>query len=115
MALDGRLCLSLKPKNFSKEKEFWQTHPETKALDDIVHNVEQTALANFNPKYIQNDENNDDDDDDDNEEDDHHNFERKILTSDENQEETSDDQKSSKSLHLTNPYSIFTKDDLEDD
>jgi hypothetical protein len=46
MALDGRLCLSLKPKNFNEEKDHWINHPETKQLNDIVHNVELTAKQN---------------------------------------------------------------------
>ena len=102
MALDGRLCLSLKPQNYSKEKEFWQMHSETKSLDEIVQNVEQTALANFNPKsHHQNYANEDDDDD---EEDEHHNFEKKILTSEENGEESENEEKC---LHLSNPYSLI--------
>ncbi len=49
MALDAKLCLSLKPKNYSKEKDYWLNHAETKALDDIVHSVEKSALENYNP------------------------------------------------------------------
>ena len=43
MALDGRLCLSLKPKNYYKEREMWSQDPETKELDKVVRNVEETA------------------------------------------------------------------------
>lgn len=43
MALDGSICLSLKPKNFSKNKTFWEEHPETKELDKAI--VEVEALA----------------------------------------------------------------------
>lgn len=46
MALDGRLCLSLKPRNFLSEKKFWQDHPETKQLKEIIKNVEHLAEAN---------------------------------------------------------------------
>ncbi len=46
MALDGRLCLSLKPRNFLNEKKLWQDHPETKQLKEIVKNVEHLAETN---------------------------------------------------------------------
>ncbi len=82
-------------------------HPETKALDEVVQNVEQTALANFNPKNHQNYANEEDDDDDD--ENEQHNFDEKILTSDENDEESANEEKT---LHLTNAYSLI--DDLND-
>lgn len=46
MALDGRLCLSLTPKNYTKDKEFWINHQDTKQLNEIVHSVEKFAKEN---------------------------------------------------------------------
>ena len=50
MALDGSLCLSLKPKNFSKEKNSWQEHSETKELNKTILEVE--AVAKEKKKFI---------------------------------------------------------------
>lgn len=40
MALDGRLCISLKPCNYFKQKEFWKENPETQNLNDVINSVE---------------------------------------------------------------------------
>ncbi len=39
MALDGRLCLSLKPKGYYKELDFWVNHEDTQKLNEIVSNL----------------------------------------------------------------------------
>jgi len=36
MSLDGRLCLALRPKNFSNEKQMWISHPDVMALKDLL-------------------------------------------------------------------------------
>ncbi len=48
MALDGRLCLALRPKSYNQKIKYWQEHSETKALDDVVKNVEKIAHENKN-------------------------------------------------------------------
>jgi ribosome biogenesis GTPase A len=48
MALDGRLCLALRPKDYNQEIKYWQDHAETKELDEVVKNVEKTAHENKN-------------------------------------------------------------------
>lgn len=46
MALDGRLCLSLRPRNYSKEIDKWSQHDETKKLNEVIANVESIAKQN---------------------------------------------------------------------
>ena len=48
MALDGRLCLALRPKGYNEKTKYWQEHLETKELDEVVKNVEKTAHENKN-------------------------------------------------------------------
>lgn len=43
MALDGRLCLSLKPKNYFKDKAQWEQSAETKQLEAVLKEVEVTV------------------------------------------------------------------------
>lgn len=40
MALDGRLCISLKPLGYFGQREFWKEHPETQKLNDVIDSVE---------------------------------------------------------------------------
>lgn len=40
MALDGRLCISLKPRDYFGQREFWKEHPETQKLNDVINSVE---------------------------------------------------------------------------
>ena len=40
MALDGRLCISLKPKNYFKDKAQWEQSAETKQLEAVLKEVE---------------------------------------------------------------------------
>ncbi|CAF0727626.1 unnamed protein product [Brachionus calyciflorus] len=50
MALDGVLCLSLKPKNYSKDKLKWEDSPETTELNKTI--FESEALANAKRSQI---------------------------------------------------------------
>ena len=43
MALDGRLCLSLKPTDYFKNEQDWKDSEETHQLDDIIMGVELTV------------------------------------------------------------------------
>ena len=113
MALDGRLCLSLRPKNFTQEKNIWEEHPETKQLNDVVHNVELTAKQNkdwYNKKLENNDENDEDSDDSDNY---HYAKELESVDDKEKKDETnSDSNESSKPLTThKNPYSLLNMND----
>lgn len=47
MALDGRLCLSLKPTDYFKNEQYWKDSQETHQLDDIVMGVEVTVKENL--------------------------------------------------------------------
>ena len=70
MALDGRLCLSLRPRGYAAELETkWQVHEETLQLNETIANVE--AMAKLNKSYRGDDENDQEEEsDDDDEEDD---------------------------------------------
>jgi hypothetical protein len=46
MALDGRLCLALKPKQYTERISYWKEHPDTNELNEIVKNVEKIAYEN---------------------------------------------------------------------
>jgi hypothetical protein len=35
MALDGKIALSLKPKNYHKNKSFWESHPELQKVKEL--------------------------------------------------------------------------------
>ena len=50
MALDGRLCLSIKPPNFYSELTVWREHPENVKLNEIARSVE--AMAKENRPYF---------------------------------------------------------------
>ena len=50
MALDGRLCLSLKPRNYFNEKKYWNEHAENEKLNEIAKSVE--AIAKENRPYF---------------------------------------------------------------
>jgi hypothetical protein len=109
MALDAKLCLSLKPKNYSKEKDYWLNHPETKALDDIVHSVEKSALENYNPNSKSEIE--EEEDEEDEEDFENHNFEKNILSDDQEEEYSSNNEDIKLS---SNQYSVFLKDEDDD-
>jgi hypothetical protein len=112
MALDAKLCLSLKPKNYSKEKDYWLNHAETKALDDIVHSVEKSALENYNPNSKNEIE--EEEDEEDEEDFENHNFEKNIL-SDDHEEEEEEYSSNNEDIKLSsNQYSVFLKDDDDD-
>ena len=70
MALDGRLCLSLRPRGYAAELETkWQVHEETLQLNETIANVED--MAKLNKSYRGDDENDQEEEsDDDDEEDD---------------------------------------------
>jgi hypothetical protein len=111
MALDAKLCLSLKPKNYSKEKDYWLNHAETKALDDIVHSVEKSALENYNPNSKNEIE--EEEDEEDEEDFENHNFEKNILSDDHEEEEEYSSNNEDIKLS-SNQYSVFLKDDDDD-
>lgn len=71
MALDGKLCLALRPKNYSAELEKWKTHEETLKLNETIASVE--AIAKENKKNVkidnQNQEDSFDDENDSNDDD----------------------------------------------
>jgi hypothetical protein len=46
MALDGRLCLSIKPPKFFSELQMWREHPENVKLNEIASSVEKMAKEN---------------------------------------------------------------------
>ncbi len=61
MALDGRLSLSLKPRDYFKNFQSWQEHPETIQLGEISASVEKMAKDNrhvFKFNEINNDSSN---------------------------------------------------------
>jgi hypothetical protein len=76
MALDGRLCLALRPPAYRERLEYWKNHPDTNELDEIVNNVTKVALdskSNSNDMFGRdeqdtNDAEDEDDDDDDGDE-----------------------------------------------
>lgn len=115
MALDGRLCLGLRPVNFHKEKQLWKEHPETKQLDGVIKNVEhiakekRTFKAETNVQY-------EDQDDSDEEEEEEFGFE----TNETNNLESSDDddnnddtfgEKEFNRQENKNPYSLLKENE----
>ena len=115
MALDGRLCLSLRPKNFAQEKEFWQEHAETKQLNDIVHNVELTAKQNKDlySEMLQNA--NEEEDESSDSENDAYKYSKELESVDdkEKKDETNSDSSESNKLFSAhkNPYSLLNIND----
>ena len=107
MALDGRLCISLKPKNFLHEKQLWETHPETKELNEIIHNVEVTVKENL--KKINMEELYDVDNSDTENPDDESAYDAKKTSSTE--EDNDDDMASDEEGITKNPYALLSKDD----
>lgn len=67
MALDGRLCLSLRPRGYSSELLHWSAHEETARLNELVASVEALAKKRREAGLVESGggENDDDDDDDD--------------------------------------------------
>ncbi len=115
MALDGRLCLSLRPKNYTQEKDFWLEHAETKQLNDIVHNVELTAKQNKH-LYNEGQRNNDlEDNESDDSESDAYQYGRELESVDdrEKKDETNSDSNESSRLFAAhkNPYSLLNIND----
>lgn len=75
MALDGRLCLGLRPRGFSAELSSWESHEETLRLKAMIASVEAIAkehkrhrasnsLDEEHATTDQDDDDHDDDDDD---------------------------------------------------
>jgi hypothetical protein len=50
MALDGRLCLSLRPRNYTSELDKWNNHESTKQLNEVIESVEAMAKVNKSNK-----------------------------------------------------------------
>ena len=48
MTLDGVVCLSLKPKSYTKNTSYWEDHSETKELNEVFKEVEASALRKQN-------------------------------------------------------------------
>ena len=115
MALDGKLCLSLKPINYTKQKEFWSQHPETKDLDDVVRNVEQTAIQNLNLNLRDDYKKSNDLDDLDEYDDDDENavyFDKHLLTSEDKSEHTEEETPINQT---TNFFSALLRESLNDE
>lgn len=114
MALDGRLCLSLKPKKFNEEKDHWINHPETKQLNDIVHNVELTAKQNKH-LYGRDQQKNDlEENESDDSESDAYQFGRELESVDDKEkkdESNSDSNESKLFAPHKNPYSLLNNND----
>lgn len=112
MALNGRLCLSLKPKNFTKDRHLWQENAETKKLNDVIKGVElavkekmeKSAINDGNSVQFTN-ENDDDDNEDDEEE--KENFEN-IGSEIEIESDQKDDVE--ENHWNTNPYDLLGED-----
>jgi len=67
MALDGRLCVSLMPKNFIKDREYWKNCLENKHLEDVIRGVEVIVKKKLENTDLEN-ESDDQSDDEENEE-----------------------------------------------
>lgn len=114
MALDGKICLSLKPIGYTKEKEYWATHPETKALDDMVRSVELTAIENLNMNIesFKNKKESINIDEDLTEYEDDNDFDQEILSNDDEKSGevvSSDEEQQDK--FASNAYSLLSKED----
>ncbi len=104
MALDGRLCLSLKPRNFLSEKKLWQDHSETKQLKEIIKNVEHLAEAN---KETYKEEMNKIDEDDENTTDEN-DEEAGQMEEGDNEENEEEKETESSSINIRqNPYALL--------
>jgi ribosome biogenesis GTPase A len=117
MSLDGRLCLSLLPPKFTKEKELWECHQETKELNDIVHNVEFTAKQDkdlYN-RFRQNTEDCNDDDEQDSTDSQNDEFKCEFESADDNEKKDDDDDSNgSEEADLKthkNPYDLLNNTD----
>lgn len=90
MALDGRICLSLKPPGFTKQRDMWKAHNETKALKD--------KLSQFKKS-----ENNSDDE----------GAEESEDEKDENEADSDSDEENVKEKGFVskNPFDLLTEDD----
>jgi hypothetical protein len=111
MALDGRLCLSLKPKGYNKNKEHWMDDTETKELNEIVQNVEAMAKRNSEKRKTQN--LNDNYYDDEEEEESDQNYYRDPLGSSDEKEKkddssSSDQDESDELASHKNPFSVLS-------
>jgi hypothetical protein len=118
MALDGRLCLSIKPIGYFENLDRWRQHPENVKLNEIARSVE--AMAKDSRPYFNFDDY--DQDTDDEEEDDdlvvspggarETNEEKE---SDHNDDQDSDDDadriSSSKQKAKVNPFDLLGDDD----
>jgi len=104
MALDGRLCLSLKPRNFLSEKKLWQDHPETKQLKEIVKNVEHLAEAN---KETYKEEMNKIDEDDEDSTDENEEEAGQMEESDDEEKEEEKEMEASSINIRQNPYALL--------
>mgnify|MGYP001810571759 CR=1 FL=1 len=111
MALDGRLCLSLKPKGYYANLDMWSNHADTKKLNDVVANVQQTCKSNAQD-YLSSRRKTHSDDEDEEES----NFEDKdplATESDQNESKESDDDDDDDEYENENKnkFSLLTADD----
>ncbi len=101
MALDGRLCISLKPRNYFKQIEFWKEHTETQKLNEVINSVELIVKE----KLEKMDENTETGDFDSEEEDeDFNNFEKNV---DSQTVEEDDDHSEEENNVASNPYALL--------
>jgi len=104
MALDGRLCISLKPKGFLKDREEWKASQENKELMDVIRGVEVVVKRKLeNVELAKNSE--DLSDDEENEE--IENFDRVESSSD---KESGDLSETDLEGVSSNPYALLGED-----
>lgn len=104
MALDGRLCLALRPRRYTIEYEStWRNHEDTRRLNEMIESVEK--IAKENKGNLEDLEHSDDDDDDDEASDSNGGYYRdEESTDDKDRTETNEED-------LGNKFNVLATDD----
>ncbi|XP_018331903.1 guanine nucleotide-binding protein-like 1 isoform X2 [Agrilus planipennis] len=60
MALDGKICLCLRPKNYSKRKDYWASHPDVQTIKWIQSRTQESETPEISEVVSQSDDSDDD-------------------------------------------------------